>query len=51
MCGSILDRDYNDTINILKKGLEIFGMNHCPAWGPLEVTSVEIVMRSRKQKP
>lgn len=47
-CGLVLDRDHNASLNILQRGLHIFGitlpMEH------REVTSVEISMRSMKQK-
>ncbi|MEX2059928.1 MAG: transposase [Nitrosopumilaceae archaeon] len=47
-CGLVLDRDHNASLNILQKGLHIFGIEL-----PQElrkVTSVEISMRSMKQK-
>lgn len=47
-CGLILDRDYNASLNILKKGLQIFGIKV-----PMvhrEVTPVEILQRSPKQE-
>jgi putative transposase len=50
----VLDRDYNAAINILKKGLEIFGLSSqviMPLPQELrEVTPVEISQRSRKQE-
>lgn len=46
-CGLVLDRDYNASINILKKGLSIF--NKLPQ-ELREVTSVEIGNQSMKQK-
>jgi putative transposase len=46
-CGLVLDRDYNASINILKKGLNIF--NKLPQ-ELREVTSVEIENQSMKQK-
>lgn len=52
-CGLVLDRDYNASINILKKGLEIFQITNYNIKLPQElreVTSVEISMRSMKQK-
>ena len=47
-CGLVIDRDYNASLNILQKGLHVFGIEL-----PQElrkVTSVEISMRSVKQK-
>jgi putative transposase len=47
-CGLVLDRDHNASINILKKGLEIFNIKlPQELW---EVTPVEISMRSMKQE-
>jgi putative transposase len=45
-CGAVLDRDYNSSLNIKCKGLELLGL-------PVErreVTPVEIATRSRKQE-
>ncbi|WKT58909.1 RNA-guided endonuclease TnpB family protein [Candidatus Nitrosotenuis chungbukensis] len=55
ICGLMLDRDHNASINILKKGLEICGadLNSNCLNIPQElreVTSVEILRVSRKQK-
>ena len=50
-CGLVLDRDHNASINILKKGLEIFGLSLEVVPQELrELTPVEISMRSRKQE-
>jgi len=51
-CGLILDRDHNAAINILKKGLEIFGISYQSniPQGLREITPVEISTRSRKQE-
>jgi putative transposase len=48
-CNLVINRDYNASINILQKGLKIFSQDKLPQelW---EVTSVEISMRSVKQK-
>jgi len=48
-CNLMINRDYNASINILQKGLKIFSQDKLPQelW---EVTSVEISMRSVKQK-
>jgi putative transposase len=46
VCGLVLDRDHNAAINILQKGLEIFGIPQ----ELRELTPVEISMRSRKQE-
>ena len=46
ICNLVMDRDYNASINVLQKGLDIFGL-------PQElrkVTPVEISMRSVKQE-
>ena len=45
-CGLAIDRDYNASLNILKKGLQLLElpMEH------REVTPVEILMGSRKQE-
>ena len=55
VCGLVLDRDHNASINILKKGLEICGIVLSSDWLSIpqelrEVTSVEILRVSRKQK-
>ena len=47
-CNLVIDRDYNASINILQKGLNIF--NHDIPQELREVTPVEISMRSRKQE-
>lgn len=47
-CGLIIDRDYNASINILQKGLNIF--NHDIPQELRELTPVEISMRLRKQE-
>jgi putative transposase len=55
-CNLVLDRDHNASINILKRGLSIFGIvehGHQSDQLPQElweVTPVEISMRSRKQE-
>ena len=53
-CNLVMDRDYNASINILKKGLEIFNMSAKTNYElPQElrkVTPVEISMRSVKQE-
>lgn len=53
-CNLVLDRDYNAAINILKKGLEIFGLKYSrKATIPQELrelTPVEISTRSVKQE-
>jgi len=43
-CGLVLDRDYNASLNILKKGLQVLPMED------REVTPVEILTGSRKQE-
>jgi putative transposase len=53
-CDLVLDRDHNAAINILKKGLEIFGILQ-PFGAAIpqelrELTPVEISMRSEKQE-
>lgn len=55
VCGLVLDRDHNASINILKKGLEIFNIKLQQALPAIpqelqEVTPVEISMRSMKQE-
>lgn len=53
VCGLILDRDHNAAINILKKGLEIFGITNYNITLPQElreVTPVEIPKGSMKQE-
>lgn len=55
VCGLMLDRDYNASINILKKGLEICEIDLSSNCLNIpqelrEVTSVEILRVSRKQK-
>ncbi|AFU57512.1 putative transposase, IS605 OrfB family [Candidatus Nitrososphaera gargensis Ga9.2] len=50
-CGAVLDRDYNASLNILKRGLESLMMTMLLL--PVErreVTPVEIAMQSRKQE-
>ena len=47
-CGLVLDRDHNAAINILKRGLEIFGYQIPQELR--ELTPVEISTRSRKQE-
>jgi len=53
-CGLILDRDHNAAINILIKGLEIFGLSPQAIISVpqelRELTPVEISKRSRKQE-
>jgi putative transposase len=54
-CGLVLDRDHNAAINILKRGLNIFGivLNHNYKTVPQELrelTPVEITRWSRKQE-
>ena len=54
-CNLVLDRDYNASINILKKGLIIFNLSAKADYHRLpqelrEVTPVEISIRSRKQE-
>jgi len=49
-CGLVLDRDHNASINILKKGLEIFGITHQIPQELREVTPVEITKWSMKQE-
>ena len=45
-CNLVMDRDYNASINVLQKGLNIFGLPQ----ELREVTPVEISMRSVKQE-
>ncbi len=45
-CGLILDRDYNASLNILKKGLQLLEL----PMGHREVAPVEILVGSRKQE-
>ncbi len=53
-CNLVMDRDYNASINILKKGLEIFNLSSKTSYQLpqelREVTPVEISMRSVKQE-
>ena len=52
-CGLIIDRDYNASINILNKGLNLLAFannDHNLPQELREVTPVEISMRSRKQE-
>ena len=53
-CDLILDRDYNASINILRKGLEIFNLStkdgHRLPQELRKVTPVEILMKSMKQE-
>lgn len=45
-CGLIIDRDYNASLNILKRGLQLLEIPRVPR----EVTPVEILMGSMKQE-
>jgi len=49
VCNLVMDRDYNASINILKKGLEIFNQDRLPQ-ELREETPVEISKKSRKQE-
>jgi putative transposase len=53
-CGLVMDRDYNASINILNKGLNIFNQSPQATISVpqelRELTPVEISMRSRKQE-
>jgi putative transposase len=49
-CKLVLDRDHNASINILKKGLEIFGIKSNLPQELREVKPVEITKWSRKQE-
>ena len=52
-CDLVLDRDHNAAMNILKKGMEIFGiLNHnCKSvpWEPRELTPVKILRSMKKE--
>ncbi|MHB8547116.1 MAG: RNA-guided endonuclease InsQ/TnpB family protein [Nitrosotalea sp.] len=49
-CGLVLDRDHNASLNILKKGLNILGIEYDLPQELREVTPVKISMRSVKQE-
>ena len=49
-CDLVLDRDYNASLNILKKGLRMFGIGYDLPQELRKVTPVEISMRSMNQE-
>ncbi|MGI0008599.1 MAG: RNA-guided endonuclease InsQ/TnpB family protein [Nitrosopumilaceae archaeon] len=49
-CDLVLDRDYNASLNILQKGLRVFGIKYDLPQELRKVTPVEISMRSMKQE-